>query len=264
MSVDDKVLSRAVSTRGVHSRSEVNKQFGSSNFDRWVADILQGVSFTSVLDFCCGTGNQLVLYAQRAGLRELVGVDTSEESLKVAQQRLSESPLATPATLIGARMEEVFGNPELAKAKFDLISCFYGLYYARDVSAVLNAMMDHLCDMGTILIVGPYGENNATLFELLERHIELPDLVKRSSSTFMTQEVVPHLQEHLEVRTETFVNRICYPEPKAVIDYWRASTFFEQSVEEAVVRDVETHFKRHGEFVVEKHVMAAIASQPTG
>lgn len=262
MSADEKVLNRAIDTHGVHCRSQANQQFGSANFDLWTSKLVKSVMpLSNVMDICCGTGNQLILYARMNGVRELVGVDASQESLDVAQERLSSLPLVKPAKLICARMEDVFSDARLNKIRFDLISCFYGLYYTKNIKEILAGMDNHLAVHGKIMIVGPYGENNSALFDLLERHMELPDLVKRSSSTFMTQEVLPCFQAQHEVRTDTFVNHVRYPTSEAVMNYWKASTFYEPDVEPAVENDVKAHFIRHSELIVEKHVMAVLASK---
>ena len=68
----------------------------------------------------------------------------------------------------------------------------------------------------------------------------------------------PPFEERLAVRRETFVNRVRYPDPEAVMTYWRASTFFDAKHADAIESDVKKHFDDHDEFVVEKHVMAAI------
>ena len=120
-------------------------------------------------------------------------------------------------------------------------------------------MIDHLSDGDSILIVGPYGNNNASLFSLLERHFALSDLVKGSASTFMEKEVFPILAKRCVVDTESFKNKIHYPNVKSVVDYWRSSTFYSPEHEDAVIKDMEKHFAAHDEFIVEKHVMACIS-----
>ena len=248
---------RALDSRGLVARAEANKRFGEADFDGWVRGILDGLSFESALDICCGTGNQLVLYAAREGLRRLVGVDLSAESLALARARLDS--LGAPHELHEVAMEDAFARPDTAEARFDLVSCVYGLYYAKNPAHTLHQMIDHTAPGGTVLVVGPWGRNNATFFDLLQRHVTLPPLVVSSATTFMEETVVPAIERGgLALETSTFVNPVRYPKPTALLDYWRASTFYEPAHEPAVVRDIEAHFATRDAFVVEKHVMAAV------
>lgn len=257
---NNQLMQRATSTNNLKERADVNQSYGVNNFDEWVDSVLDKIQFASVLDICCGTGNQLVKYVKRNNNTSLIGVDISEESLQTADARL-KSIGAKKYSLKTIAMEHLFEDQEIDSRAFDLISCFYGLYYSRDTTKTLEQMLAHLTAKGTILVVGPYGNNNANLFNIIERHFTLPELVRRSSSTFMEFEVVPLLSKHLIVNTETFVNPVRYPNQKVLMDYWRASTFFSPVHENAVLRDIEEHFAGHGHFVMEKHIMACIASR---
>ena len=257
-SLDKKLARRATHSKGLQDRIEANRQFATANFPGWVDSILENLPFSSVADFCCGTGNQLVLYAERSGVDRLVGVDLSTDSLAIARNRLEEKSDNDRTLLLAEQMDKVFSSSVLADEKFDLISCFYGLYYSKDASWLLREFEDHLNPGGSILIVGPYGENNRSLFNLLEKHITIPELVTRSSSTFMTDEVEATLQGSLEVRAETFINSIQYPSIESVMEYWRASTFYDETREADVTRDLAAHFEQADAFDVAKHVMAII------
>lgn len=257
----DSVKKLAVNSGGLRGRSDSNRQFGSNDFDAWVNGLIDGLEFSSVLDICCGTGNQLVLYAAKEAVKRIVGVDLSAESLAVAQERLEKNGRADIVELIHTKMDEAFMHCSMCEAKFDLVSCFYGLYYSDDAISLMQQMADHLGDDGKVLVVGPYGVNNATFFEILSRYFELPELVIGSSCTFMEQEVLPFLRNSLDVKVKTFTNKIHYPNVDSLMKYWQATTFFSDVHGAAVRRDLEVHFERHGEFVMEKHVMAVVAQQ---
>lgn len=250
------IMEKATSSEYLTKRADTNRQYAKNDFALWVKALLEDISFSSVLDVCCGTGNQLVLYAAKPQVKRIVGVDLSKDSLKTAKERLKKIGAQCDMLFKAAKMEEMFDDTELNNEQFDLISCFYGLYYSQDAIKTLREMISHLKDKGEILIVGPYGKNNASFFEILRPHFKLPDLVARSSSTFMENEVYPELVTHCEVERTTFVNEIHYPTPQALIDYWRASTFYSPEHEEAVMQDVKDHFSKHGKFIIEKHIMA--------
>ena len=249
---------RAVDTTCLTARSQLNQRFGTADFGAWTQNLISSLPSGQILDLCCGTGNQLVLYASRSDCKSLIGLDSSTDSLAIAQDRLKALPSVVDTSFVCTELDDAFLHPDLAHSQFDVIECFYGLYYARQPEVVLRAAMERLVEGGAVLIVGPYGANNCSIFELLQRHYTLPDLVIRSATTFMTEEVVPILSSHLNVRKETLVNRVCYPNAGSLIDYWRASTFHSAHHDEAVVKEINNHFNSHDVFVIEKHIMAVV------
>lgn len=251
-------VARAVDANLLETRADSNQRFGTSDFNGWVRGLLAPLQFSSVLDLCCGTGNQLLLYAARPAVERIVGLDVSRDALKIAKSRMREAGAWQSTTLLSMPMETAFAGAPLRDSRFDLISCFYGLYYADDARRVLKGMIGHLNLPGNLLVVGPYGRNNASLFNLLESHFALPQRVVFNATTFMEEEVLPPVTRDLDMRIETFVNEVRFPSAEALLRYWRATIFYDSRHEGAVERDVKAHFRRHDEFVVEKHVMAAI------
>ncbi len=257
--VNSGLLEKAVSSKKLVSRSGVNKRFAEKDFTKWTEELIKPLFFTNVMDICCGTGNQLVLYAKKQGVDRIVGVDASRESLDKAKERLKDRVQSGNMLLKLAKMEKMFLGPDIKTESFDLISCFYGLYYAEDPKKIIADMINRLKNSGTALIVGPYGKNNADFFTLLQRHYELPELVVRSSTTFMEEEIHPALSQRCDVKVKSFVNKIKYPSAQSLIDYWRSSTFYFPEHEDAVCKDIEEHFAKHKEYIIEKHVLAYIA-----
>ncbi|MCK4793152.1 MAG: methyltransferase domain-containing protein, partial [Desulfobacteraceae bacterium] len=256
---DSQLMKKAVSSENLIRRSATNQQYAENDFNLWTKTLLSKLSFSSVLDVCCGTGNQLVIYSAIPTVSRIVGIDISKEALSKARERLRDGVEKGRVVLKVEKMEEMFSGSDIANERFDLISCFYGLYYSQKPVGTLREMIMHLRGSGTILIVGPYGKNNADFFTLLQRHFSLPDLVIRSSTSFMEEEIYPVLLENCDVTKEQFINRIHYPSPKLLIDYWKASTFYFSEHEKNVKRDIEVYFSSHKEFIVEKHIMAYIA-----
>jgi len=251
------LMDRAVSKENLLTRAIGNKIYAKNDFNNWVNTLIKGLPFESVLDVCCGTGNQLVLYAALPNMKRIVGIDISEESLAVAKDRINKTGTEAKVLLKSKKMEDMFLDQELGQSRFELISCFYGLYYSDNIMNTITEMISHLSAKGTILIVGPFGKNNSNLFKLLENYFCLPEIVKRSSTTFMEAEVRPALETKCRVVEEhDFLNLICYPNAESFMEYWKASTFYEPKYEVKVKRDIEGHFSKYREFVIEKHVKA--------
>lgn len=261
MDVKSEFFQRAINSNNVALRSDINHKYSTNDFNKWVDSILENIYFEKVLDVCCGTGDQLIKYIQNLDVTDIVGVDISSESLKASEKRLKEFNSNKNIYLINSMMENMFNNQILNNVKFDLVSCFYGLYYSKNVNNTINSMLSHLNENGKILIVGPYGNNNKNIFSILEKYFKLPEDVLRSSKTFMEQEVYPILKNIGTVRKEIFYNEIHYPNIELIINYWKASTFYSTESEEKVFRDLKRHFDLKNDFVVEKHVMAYIVTK---
>lgn len=252
---------KATSSSNLKERSNINQKYGSNNFDAWVDDIFNELNFTNVLDICCGTGNQIVKMLNKPHIKSIIGIDLSQESLEIAKNRAAELGKSDIVEVKKLAMEELFQDSEVSKLKFDLITCFYGLYYASNVEMLLTQMLDHLTDNGSIVIVGPYGKNNVAFFDIIEKYYKLPDLVIRSSTTFMEEEVIKILDPKTKLTAKTFLNTIRYPDAKSIMDYWRASTFYDPDYDETINNEINNHFKINPDFILEKHVMACIASK---
>ena len=249
----------AVSSTNLAGRIDANQRFAGADFEGWMRGLIAGLDTGRVLDICCGTGNQLVLYAAKPDCSELFGIDRSADSLDAARQRVSTTGFTGALDLRSGDMDECFDQPGIRDAAYDLISCCYGLYYARYFRALLDNALLHLKPRGRVMIVGPWGPNNQSLFNVLRQHLTLPDLVERSATSFMSDEVLPYLAARVHATTETFVNPVRYPDVDAVLGYWRRTTFYDADAEAAVSADLEAEFAKTNSFVVEKHVMAIVA-----
>ena len=252
------LMDKAIKSSNLTSRSDGNKLYGKNDFGQWTKSIRDKVKFNSVLDICCGTGNQIVLYAKEYNTKVIYGVDLSKESLIKAEKRLNEINYNN-AILKQNDIDAIFDDKEMINKKFDLITCFYGLYYSKDTKILLQKMISHLTESGHIIIVGPYGKNNEQLFSILKKYFKLPDLVEYSSCSYMEKEVFPVLKETMDVEKVTFLNEIIYPDYNALINYWKSSTFYNPDFEKELEQEFKNYFENNNKFIVEKHVMAYIA-----
>lgn len=245
----------SMNTSHLINRYKTNQTLGKNNFDKWTDKLIAGIKFKSVLDVCCGTGNQLVKY-MRSGA-DVTGVDVSREALKIAEGR------ANGVKLINVAMEDMFTHLDIKDKSFDLISCFYGLYYSRDVNKTLCEMFDHLSDSGSILIVGSIGQSNESIFSVLRKYYDIPEFVTKSCSSFILSDVIPTLNKLCSVRTQYFYNEIVYYNASSLMDYLRSTTYFKEEYASDVEHDIENIISLRGNFIVKKEVMAVIAQKRT-
>ena len=253
----DTLLDLAASSQNLQNRAAGNQRFASADFSAWVNSLFDNYPMNSVLDICCGTGNQLVIYAEKS-VESITGLDISAQSIEKAQQRLES--YQGELTLVASAMEDYLSaTPSNSK---NFISSFYGLYYSKDIAETCQQAHRILSDNGHFLVCGPYGNNNASLFSLLEKYYTLPEFVTYSSATFMQQTLSPTLTAlGMTLENKTFVNTISYPDTDAVLSYLKATTFFNENYLENIKQDLDKHFESHDSFQVEKHVMALIAKK---
>ncbi len=252
-SKQNKIMQKATDTSSLQDRIDTNKRLSENDFDAWTSKLLTSRNYATVLDLCCGTGNQILKYLELPSVKKITGVDVSGESLAIARNRVHENKKVNFIQGSIDQLDEIFPKEE----KFDLVSCFYGLYYTKNITKTLLDIDKLLSNHGTILIVGPYGDNNKLLFDLLGQYFPIPKFVLESSTSFMEEEVVKGLQNKgYVIMKEYFVNKIRYPDVSSVMKYWQASTFYEEKYASSIRKELEKYFVRHDHFIVEKHIMA--------
>lgn len=245
-------LQKTSSKKALKNRIETNR-YAKKDFDLWVESILDSIKFGNVLDLCCGTGKQIKLYNKRQALNAIIGVDISTESLQELSPIISRR-----VSLIEADMDEVL-DKELKGYRFDLISCFYGLYYSKKPTLLLTKMIEHLEKDGGLLIVGPHGNNNKSFYDLLA--YKLPKSALEASKTFMYDilKVLCYLGMK-SIIIKTFVNNIIVSTKEDLLKYWQSTLYYDKNQEKGVLDRVERYYQEHNDFVIEKHIMAIIAN----
>lgn len=118
---ESELMKRAVCSKNLINRAKGNKRYAKADFSSWTRGLLSGISFSSALDVCCGTGNQLVLFASMPGISYISGVDISKKSLNIARKRLMEIKTDAHVILKPARMEEMFSDIDFKDYSFDFM-----------------------------------------------------------------------------------------------------------------------------------------------
>jgi ubiquinone/menaquinone biosynthesis C-methylase UbiE len=215
-----------------------------------------------VLELCCGTGAQSLAILDRLGNSgQLAALDISRDSLNTLGAKALPH-CKNKLTLIEGGIDDLSTPLRQAgffSTAFDLIFCAYGLYYSADALAALSQAYSRLKPDGRIVIVGPFGPNNKPLFDLVRASgVSIPVPVIVSSERFMAETVLPWGAEHFEsVSVHSMVNRLNWPAPERVLNYWQNTTFYDPQRRRAFESLLDEHFTRHSEFVNEKWVMMA-------
>jgi ubiquinone/menaquinone biosynthesis C-methylase UbiE len=252
-------MNRATLAKLLEQRIAENRRAQDVDLVRWIFDRVTVAKSDQVLELCCGTGSQTLRMLGMLGEGGTMhALDLSREALETLVERASE--FRNKLVTLQADLDDLSGTlkrAELERSQFDLVFCAYGLYYSNDPTRTLNETFAWLKSSGRIVIVGPFGPNNAPLFDLVRASgVTIPEPVVTSSEWFMNRTVLPWAaMKFRTTRISTMVNRVRWATPEHVLNYWQNTTFYSAEhrpeFEERLVR----HFARHAAFINEKWVM---------
>lgn len=128
-------------------------------FERNLASIQENLKETDVvLDFGCGTGLYTLAFAERA--KEVIGLDTSAEMIRLAEEKSAE-----PEKLRFICAE--LGEANFHAAQFDAIVATYLLHLVPYPSLVLSQLFDYLKPGAKLLSITPCMASKPLLYGLL-------------------------------------------------------------------------------------------------
>ena len=264
---DNDILEKATESSALKTRIAKNEQAQELDFIGWIFRHLDIDPGDTVLELCCGTGAQTVEFLDRVGEDgHVVAVDVSAESLSTLESEVDADERSRLTTVESdvMELESALEAAGWGETQFDVVFCAYGLYYADDPVSVLETVVETLTTDGYVTVVGPFGPNNGPWFSLLTgAGVELPEFVRYSSSTFMTETVVPWAAENFErLEVETAVNHIERTSPDELFDYWRNSTYFDADRADAVRELLEEYFEDADRLVNQKWIMHLTMKDP--
>ncbi len=259
------ILTRAQAATLLDNRIAENVAAQKVDLIQWIFDGISVPPGSRVLELCSGTGAQTTRFIERVGQEgRVVALDVSQQALDTLMGKVP-GEYRPRVTVVQSGMDELRSTLTawgLEPPYFDLAFCAYGLYYSADVGNTLDEMKRWLRPGGRVAVVGPFGQNNAQLYGLLERGgVSIPAYVRYTTTDFMSAEVVPWAAQSFEnVSISTVVNRISWSKPANVIEYWRNTSYFDAEKLPTMERLVDEHFANASEFVNEKWIMMLEAS----
>jgi len=225
------------------------------NFNKWIfSKIQKSNNYKNILELCCGTGNQTKYLSMIFNKANIFCVDLSKESIDYIKKEKYYS-----SGRIKLVCEDIDNFFLYNKKKFDFIFCCYGLYYSKNVKNLLNEIYKYLNYQGKFVLIGPYGNNNKQIFELLQKSkIPIKKHILSSSSSFM-YDVLKHSTDlYQKIIIYTVKNEIKWFNIDDLLTYWKNSTFFYPSREFSVKNELINHYKKNKFFKNDKFIMLII------
>jgi len=254
------MTNRATQAECLEQRIAENRGSQAIDLENWIFERVPIKSGDRVLELCCGTGGQTLRILESVGKEGgVAALDVSADALRALAEKAGER-LSQKLTLIEASLDglaDALRNKGFRPPSFDLIFCAYCLYYAREPQATLEESLRWLNAGGRIVVVGPFGPNNKSLFDLVRAcGVTIAAPVVFSSEQFMWQTVLPWGTQKFEsVRVSTMVNPVRWTSKERVVNYWKNTTFYDAARQSELEARLDRHFAEHGEFVNEKWVM---------
>src|SRR5579871_518015 len=252
-------MARATQSELLEQRIAENTAAQQVDLATWIFERAPVQRGERVLELCCGTGGQTLALLERVGENgHVVGLDVSQSALDTLAARAGAT--SERLTCVRGKLEDFPSALDHAGANFnafDLIFCAYGLYYSGDVERTLSESKAKLKGDGRIVVVGPFGPNNKPLFDVVRASgVEISEPVIYSSELFMTKTVIPWGARNFEtLSVSTMVNPVRWNSVERVVNYWKNTTFFDESRLEAFQNLIKRHFERETVFMNEKWVM---------
>ena len=241
---------QATSRDSLKERLRINKAYASADFDGWLMERLQVASGEDVLDVGCGTGGQSLLIAKavRPG-GSVSAVDISADSVDALNAALADDDpvqaVVGDMTDLQSLIEDTFRTK-----RYDLAQSSYALYYAIDRNAVLGIMKQYLKPDGRLAIFTPQGPHG--LVELAAKYCEIPQPVYDS----LKFRDVLHDWFHSNfqsIEEHEFHNELRIPSADEVLDFYAATTYYDENAAPAIRKHVEADIAQNGYFEYEKN-----------
>lgn len=251
---------RATSRDHLEKRLRDNAAYGSADFVGWLMERLAVQPGEDVLDVGCGSGAQSIPMAERAGSRGSVsGVDISAQSVATLRDRV---PTGANVQAEVGDMDSLAGliDGTFRVKRYDLAQSSYALYYANQPTAVLDVMRGALKPGGRIAVFVPNTPHG--LVDLAARFTTVdPKIV--DSLHFGPRVLAPWFEARMtDIAVHDFTNIMRVPDADKVIEFFRATTYYDAVAEEPMRAHVQAEIDRDGAFVYEKHGYLIIGRLP--
>jgi SAM-dependent methyltransferase len=254
------IVSRATQVELLEQRIAENSSSQEIDLATWIFEQVRVPPGDQVLELCCGTGGQTLALLDRVGdAGQVVALDISRQALDTLRAKAGANREGR-LTLVEANLDGFSSSlraEQWQPGSFDVVFCAYGLYYGTDAQQVLEEARSWLKSDGRIIVVGPFGPNNHTLFDLVRASgAVIAEPVIFSSEHFLPQTVLPWgARNFASISIRTMVNPVRWTTPERVMNYWQNTTFYDAEKRAAFDRLLRTHFAKDGVFVNEKWVM---------
>ncbi len=207
-------------TSDLLTRIDIHKKYGGRDIDQWMLETLQMQKGAHILDVGCGAGKQCILFHKALeGECEITGGDVNAGLL--AQARAENAIIGSPITFTELDFNQRFpfeGN------QFDLASCCFAIYYARDIPFTIREMHRVIRPGGRLFTSGPMPENKKLFYDMIREATDDKPIPPMPGSSRYGSEILAAVRATFaRVEVHLFENPLTFHEVEPFVAYTRAS-----------------------------------------
>lgn len=263
-------INYAETTDDLLKRIDIHKKYGTKDIDRWMLDLLQLESNIHILDVGCGSGKQcFLIYDTLKGDCQIIGGDVSKELL--AKARENNKKRGNKIRFINLDFDKKFPFPDNS---FDLLTCCFAIYYAKNVAFTIGEMHRVLKPKGRLFVTGPMPENKQVFYSIIKEATKKPIPPMPGSSRYNTEILNVIRAKFDKTEIHIFVNPVILSEAEPFMEYTKASLsedrklwsnlFTDESFDEVIdkiARVANERIEREGKILMTKVVGGFIAEK---
>ena len=206
-------------TEDLKTRIDIHARYGKRDIDQWMLELLRPAKGSRILDVGCGSGKQLeAFHRYLGGAAEITGGDVNEELL--GQARARQATLGADWAIRTLDFNQPF---PLVEGSFDLVSCCFAIYYARDISHTIGEMHRVLAPRGRLFTTGPMPENKRLFYDVIQEATGRP-IPPMPGSSLYASEILKTIRDRFQTaELQVFENPLEFHSVEPFVQYTRAS-----------------------------------------
>ena len=148
----------------LQTRIDIHNQYGGRDIDKWMLEVLDIQKGSNILDVGCGAGKQCFsFYNYLGGDASITGGDVSDELLAEAKHENQKFQNAIEFLPLDFNQKFPFEDDQ-----FDLVSCCFAIYYAKDIPFTIKEIHRVLKPGGRFFSTGPMPENKKAFYDIVD------------------------------------------------------------------------------------------------
>lgn len=248
---EGEIKERAISTESLEIRLQLNNKLSSTNFHEWLMKKLNVQAGEDVLDVGCGEGAQAIPFCERVGSSGSVSAtDISASSIEKLRDKGAQ--YAHLQAIVGdmANLQQMIDSQFRTK-KYDLAQSAYSLYYSPNRHLVLDAMRQALKPEGRLAVFTPNEPHGMVNFvkQFTPVSAEIEECFVFGHSV-----LEPYFRKHFwDIEIHLFHNVVSVPSVEDFLTFFRATTYYNASVETDIAKAVQQEIDKNGIMQYEKN-----------